>query len=331
MDPRQGILVVRLKSMGDILFTLPAVHALRAAFPEAPLTFLVSKEYSALLAGFRDVSSIIELDRGRFRGLHPKVLITEAMSLLRRLRRERLRLAIDFQGYGETALITWASRAHERWGKVYRPGRKWAYTRAIPRDQRVHPAEDFLALLQGDGLGSAPVRNQFVLPEPALQEAGEFFSAGGLRTDRATLFIQPFTSAAEKNWPLARYLEVARYLRKRGSQILFGGGPSDVQSLEPVRQEGFPISAGAPLLVSAGLAHLSTVVLGGDTGLLHLAVAMGKRVVMVMRSTLPGSTCPFQHKAWAIGPEAEGLITSITTETVNQHCARAVAELESGS
>src|SRR5262249_18666228 len=97
--------------------------------------------------------------------------------------------------------------------------------------------------------------------------------------------------------------------------------------LNAVLTEGWPLAAGSSLLVSAGLTKLSTLILGGDTGLLHLAVAMGKRVVMLMRSILPGSTHPFQHKNWAIGPTAEGLIDSISTETVILHCARAVAEL----
>lgn len=313
--------------MGDVLFTLPAVHALRARFPDAQISFLVSKEYAPLLAGFRDVNSTIELDRTRFRGLHPRILIAEAFWLLRRMRRERLRLAIDFQGYGETALLTWACGAPQRWGTVYRPGRKWAYTRAVPRDPMVHPADDYLALLRENGFRNSPIRNQFVLPEGVLAEAGEFFSVRGLKTDHRTLFIQPFTSAAQKNWPLDRYLDVAQHWRQRGLQILFGGGPSDRGPLEPVQQAGFPISAGVPLLVSAGLTHLSTLILGGDTGLLHLAVALGKRVVMLMRSTLPGSTHPFQHKDWAVGPQAEGLITTITTEMVNQHCARAITEL----
>ncbi len=330
MHPRQGILLIRLKSMGDILFTLPAVHALRAAFPTAPITFLVSKEYAPLLEGFRELNSTIELDRGRFRGLRPLKILAEALSLMRQLRRDRPRLAVDLQGYGETAVLTRFSGAPERWGTVYRTGRKWAYTRAVPRNSQVHPADDHLALLMQNGIASPQVSNQFVLPQLALKKAAELFSTCGLRTDRATLFIQPFTSAPQKNWPLERYLDVADLSSKRGWQILFGGGPGDRVALNRASAAGYGVAAGAPLLVSAGLANLSALVLGGDTGLVHLAVAMGKRVVMIMRSILPGSTHPFQHKEWAIGPPAEGLINSITTETVAEHCARAGQEQRPG-
>ena len=134
MRNRRGILLVRLKSIGDILFTLPSVHALRGKFPESRISFLISKEYAPLLEGFRDVNQVFELDRSRFRGLHPMKVATAGYSILRMMRRERLRLAIDLQGYGETAFLTWASGARERWGIFYRSTRTCTlgYQRGMP-------------------------------------------------------------------------------------------------------------------------------------------------------------------------------------------------------
>ena len=327
MDQRRGILLVRLKSIGDIVFTLPAVHALRARFPEEPISFLISKEYSELLEGFQDVNSTIELDRERFRALHPFHILMEGRSLLQRVRQERFRLAIDLQGYGETAWLTRACGAPERWGTFYTSGRKWAYTRAVARDGTLHPANDHLVLLHNNGVSSAQVRNQFVPPRQAMVEAGNLLFGCGLSSSKPLLFIQPITSSMKKNWPMASYLEVARHWKTRGLQVLFGGGPGDRQELEPAKEAGFPVAAGCTLLVSAGLANLSTLTLGGDTGLVHLATAMGKRVVMIMRSNRAGSTHPFQHADWAVCPPAKGPIHSISIQEVNEHCARAWSEL----
>ena len=96
---------------------------------------------------------------------------------------------------------------------------------------------------------------------------GNFSPEQNLDAARPTLFIQPFTSSPQKNWPLENYLALARHWRSRGLQIIFGGGPADRAALEPARAEGFCISAGPPLLVSAGLAKLSSFMLGGDSGL----------------------------------------------------------------
>jgi ADP-heptose:LPS heptosyltransferase len=327
MDKPSSILVTRLKSMGDIVFTLPALHVLRTAAPAARIVFLVSREFAPLLQGYGDVTSVIEVDRDDFRGLHPIRTTSVVLSLIRRLRNERFQLAVDLQGYGETALLTWLSGAPVRWGTVYRPGRSWAYTSAVARHSDVHPAQDHLLLLQSLGLIRGAVRNEFVVPQQALAQAGEFLLQNRLRQSGRLLFIQPFTSSPQKNWPLARYLELAQHWRDKNWDVLFGGGPGDRGALELARQAGFVVAAGVPLLVSAGLACSSTLVLGADTGLVHLAVAMGKRVVMIMRSPFSGSTHPFQHPDWAISPPNKAPVDSIRTELVEQHCAQACAQM----
>ncbi|HWW01000.1 MAG TPA: glycosyltransferase family 9 protein [Candidatus Acidoferrum sp.] len=331
MEPGQNILLIRLKSIGDILFTLPAVNRVRTAYPQAKLAFLVSRELAPLLEGFRDADAVITLNRARFRGFNPKAVVQETLTLWRRLRRDRFSLAIDFQGYGETALMTWCTGAPQRWGTVYRAGRQWAYTRGVRRDPGPHPAEVHLAMLETCGLPSAPVRNEFILPAGPIELARRFLADAGLDPARPTLFIQPFTSAAEKDWPLDRYLAVARHWRDQGAQVAFGGGPAERAALGPALQDGFPVSAGVPLLVTAGLMQLSTIVVGGDTGVLHLAVALGKRVVMVMGSTGPGSCYPFRHRDWAVVPPSGGPVSSIEVGRLNEVCARAFAELGSSA
>jgi ADP-heptose:LPS heptosyltransferase len=222
MDKPVGILLIRLKSMGDIVFTLPAAHALRVANPHAQISFLVSREYAPLLKGFRDVNSVVELNRERFRGLNPLKTIGTTLSLVRRLRTARFDLTVDLQGYGETALLTWITRAPARWGTVYRPGRSWAYTHPVAERADVHPAQAHLLLLRGQGVAAETVRNEFVVPEHARVQAGEFMSQNGLRSDQRTIFIQPFTSSPQKNWPLDRYLDLGRRWRDREWQVLFG-------------------------------------------------------------------------------------------------------------
>jgi ADP-heptose:LPS heptosyltransferase len=326
MEPGQNILLIRLKSIGDIVFTLPAVNQVRTVYPEAKLSFLVSQELAPLLEGFRDVDDVITLDRARFRGFNPGAIVHETLTLWRQLRSHKFSLAIDFQGYGETALMTWCTGAPQRWGTVYRAGRRWGYTRGVRRDPGPPPAEAHLAMLDHCGLPAAPVRNDFVLPTGPIELARRFFNDAGLDPARPTLFVQPFTSATAKNWPLARYLHVARFWRESGAQVVFGGGPAERSALEPARQAGFPVSAGVPLLVTAGLMQLSTTVIGGDTGVMHLAVAMGRRVVMLMGSSGPGSCYPFRHRDWAVVPAEGSPVSSIEPSIINEICARALAE-----
>lgn len=313
---RENILLIRLKSIGDILFTLPAVHGVRDNFPNARIHFLVSQEHAPIVRGFTDVDEIIPLDRSIYRSGDLPAAAAAAFNLLVGMRRNHFSQVVDFQGYSETEWLAWWSGAPGRWGNVYNRSRGWLYTRVSQRDPNVHPAEWNLDLLRCSGMAVRRIRNEYHLPDDALAEAGKFFSANRLDVNRPVLFIQPFTSNPQKDWPLENYLAVARHFDSRGVQVIFGGGPGERQRLQPAVAAGFVVAAGTSLLVSAGLAKLSTVVLGADTGLLHFAVAMGKRVVMLMRSNAPGNPHPYQHPDWAVTPSRGGETRGISVEKI---------------
>jgi ADP-heptose:LPS heptosyltransferase len=296
------ILLIRLKSIGDVVFTLPAVNLMRWNHPRARLVFLTSKEHVPLLSGFSAVDEVLPLDRGRYRLRTPAAMWGATRELLRGLRGGRFRLVVDFQGYGETALFAWLTRAPQRWGSVYRPVRRWAYTQGVLRNDTLHPVDWNLALLTSCGLRAGPVCNEFHLPRAEAESAAALFARHGCDPVKPTLYLQPFTSSPQKNWPLEKYLALAEHWRGRGAQVLFGGGPADRDRLGPAGAAGFPVTAGVPLLTAAGLVQLSTVTVGGDTGLVHLAVALGKRVIMLMQHRCDGAATPYGHADWAVAP-----------------------------
>jgi ADP-heptose:LPS heptosyltransferase len=325
MSACKKILLIRLKSIGDIILTLPAVHAVRENFPSARITFLTSAENAALLQGFREVDEVIPLDRAALRSANPMKMGVAFFGLLRRLRAGKFDLVVDFQGYGETAWLSRWTGAPQRWGSVYGKGRAWAYTKGIRRGAGLQIADWNLSLLKQCGLNINRIGNEYVLPADALEAARRFFAANQLDPERQTLFIQALTSSAGKNWPLENYLSLAAYWRERGVQIIFGGGPRDLPALEPARAAGHCVAAGKPLLVSAGLVKLSTVTIGGVTGLLHLAVAMQKRVVMLVGDPdEPGF--PYQHRDWGLTPERGENLATIQIPAVIAACARAFNE-----
>jgi ADP-heptose:LPS heptosyltransferase len=321
-----NVLLIRLKSMGDVVLTLPAVNAVRENFPSVKITFLTSKENAPLLCGCREADEVIALDRAALRSGNPVKMAGEFFGLLKRLRAGKFSLVVDFQGYGETAWLSWFTGAPQRWGSVYGKGRAWAYTLGVRRRAAQHHAERNLAVLQAGGLNIARVRNEFALPAEALEHARAFFRQNNLDPARLTLFIQPFTSSPQKNWPLENYLAVAGSWQSRGWQIIFGGGPDDRARLAPALAGQFCTSAGVPLLVTGGLLQLCALVLGGDTGAVHLAVALGRRVVMIMESSAPGHAFPFQHPEWAVTPPPGNAISAISADAVVKACEQALAE-----
>ena len=147
------------------------------------------------------------------------------------------------------------------------PGRRWAYTRGLVREDNLHPADWNLRLLERCGVPAARSEMSFPCP-PTPWRPREVF----LRSTPCIPAGPPWSFSrspvrAQKNWPLENFLAVARHWRDLGVQVIFVGGPADHARLEPARAEKFCVAAGLPLLVSAGLVQLAALTLGGDTGL----------------------------------------------------------------
>lgn len=305
--------------IGDNLFTLPAYHVVREAYPEATLTFLVAKQNAQIYQGFPGLDQVLTIDRQVYHGASYKQMLSETLKLITTVRRGKYQLVIDFTSSGETALLALVSRAMERWGMIKRKRsrvRSFYYTRVYKATEHIHNADKYVELVKKGGLKPLGIKNQFQVPHEYIEKAGSLLEEFGIAPKRPLLFIQPFTSDPNKDWPLEKQIQVAEYHRKRGIQVLFGGAPDERRRLREVEAR-FPVAAGkADLLTTAGLMKLSTVVLGGDTGPLHMAVALGKRVVMFMGPTSPVRYGPYQRLSWALTPDEGTDTRRIALETV---------------
>jgi ADP-heptose:LPS heptosyltransferase len=301
--------------LGDVLFTLPAVNAVRDQFPAARIDYLVSGRCAPLLEGFAGVSETLVFDRDVLRHWRPLAWWRATIGLALIARRARYDLVIDFHGFGETALLAFMTGAPRRWGTLEgKKLRRLAYTRVFPRLHVCHPVDHNLRFLRDCGLSTTGARNEFKLPAECLNEAQAVSAKLGFALEQPTIFIQPFTSDPQRNFPLERFLQFARYCKARRIQVLFGGGPSDRTRLVTALQDEFPVAAGAALLVTAGLMQLSKVIVGSDTGLVHLAVALRKRVVMLISS--PQSAIPYGQPDWALHAPTGGTVADISVESL---------------
>lgn len=285
------ILVIRWKSIGDVVFALPAVNALRARFPAARITFMVSRENAFVPEGFGAVDRVWTLDRAALRGRGVLGGMVDVARLLGATRRAGFSLAVDLQGYGETAAFTRWSGAPHRWGYQAGALRSRAYTRSMPRSPGRHPALGHLDLLAAAGLDGCGVDNTFAIPEAHDAKARQFMAAQGIGAGTTWAYLQPFTSSMAKNWPLDRYQHIAAILRSRGCRLLWGGGDADRRAMLDAGVPGHEMIPPLPRAVVAALLAHASLVVGGDTGFVHLAVALGRPVVMIgIRGMVPPLT-----------------------------------------
>src|SRR5713226_2304802 len=157
------ILLVRLRQIGDVVFTTPAVHALRARFPDAQLTYIVEPRAAAIVAHNPHLDEVIVAPRARgVRGL------LDDLALGRRLRAQRFDVAIDFHGGPRASLLTWLSGASDRIGYEIL-GRGWMYTRRVARPRelrRRHSVENQWDLVAPLGV-PPPDRSAYPVEMPA--------------------------------------------------------------------------------------------------------------------------------------------------------------------
>jgi heptosyltransferase-1 len=322
-----NILVIKWKSMGDLLFTIPAVHVLRENYPGARITYMTSAENAGIAMGFTEVDERMVVDRKVFKQGNPLAMARSALGLLSRLRQARFDLVLDLQCYAETAAMAWLSGAPEIWGfRIGKRMRSAAYTRSLPRNDDLHPADANLELLAHCGVkGSlSALESGFSLPQTGRDEARDFLARHGVEESALVLFIQPFTSSPDKNWPLARHLAVAEHWRGKGARVIFGGGPQEREALKGAMDAGFPVCAGLALPIVAWVVERAAAVLGGDTGLLHVATAMGRRVVMLMGPRRPGGCIPYGHPDWVVAANPGQRVAEVPMERVNEAIADAL-------
>jgi heptosyltransferase-2 len=294
-SPRR-ILCVAPHWVGDSLFFLPAVDALRRRFPEAAIDALAKPGIAALLK-----------DSGRFSRMHALPAgATRAQRFAAHwaLRAQAYDLAVVFPDSFSSALAAWLSGARRRVGRRGE-GRDWllSWGQSLPpRDRRRHVVEEYLDLARACGAEAGPSERQPSLA-PSLggvEERQRLFRENRLDGGLKIALCPSSAYGPAKQWPGPHWVALAKRLTALRYQPLFFCAPSELDAVGPLARE-----AAAPLLapglpgLAACLAACEAVV-ANDSGPLHLAAAVGSRCLGLFGPVDPRWSAP-------ISPRAESL------------------------
>jgi heptosyltransferase I len=283
-------LVVRLTALGDILHTVPAVAALRAAHPGAKIDWVVERKWAPVLEGSPALDEVIPFDRRSVLG---------AIECVERLRENQYTSAVDFQGLYKSSILAALSGAVRRIGF----DRAWAreqgaamfYTeRVIPVGR--HVAELNYSLAQQAG-ASRPAKPEYPLRVPAGGAASVRARLHEFGIDGEYFVVGPGGSWRAKCWPAERHGEFCReFERMSGMSAIVIHGPGEKSVGEEVLRAASPAK---PLLLSTtieelmGLLAHARCLVAADSGPLHLAAALGTPVVGLYGPTDPARNGPF--------------------------------------
>ncbi len=303
----ERLLIVRLGAMGDVIHGLPAVAALRAAFPEATLGWLIEERWAELLCTLPAPRSgplsaqrpladrIHTVNTRRWRRAPFSVATWERVAAsLSDLRAARYEVALDLQGAVRSSLLARWSGAPVIYGAA-QPRENLAsmfYTRpVITRGEHV--------VQQNLSLAEAVAQRKLRIPEFDLprDDAAEEACDRRLEAQGTKEFalLSPGAGWGAKQWPAERYGEVARRLAENGVKTLINFGPEE-EDLARAAEAG---SGGAAETFTGSLTQLialtrrARLFIGGDTGPMHLAAALGVPVVAIFGPTDPARNGPF--------------------------------------
>ena len=277
------VLVVRLRSIGDTVLATPSLFALKRFLPEAQVDILVEDWVAPLLTDHPHVDNVVVLERGGF--------MTRAR-VARELRAERYDVVYNLHGGTTATFLTRASGARHRVGfKTYQYAN--LHTDLVPSplllwgQQKTHSVEQQLALLGWTGVPvSDKPRTQLGISRAAVESVNQQLANAGL-ADRQIALIHPAAAFETKRWATENFARVAEFVAERGLAPVAIAAPNESQILNDLLGEASVkiLSLDLSLPEVTALAARSKLFIGNDSGIAHIAAAVGTPSVVVFGSS----------------------------------------------
>ncbi len=289
------ILVLRLERIGDLLMTLPALADLRTLAPGSEIDLVVGSWNADLARAIDPVTRMQSLDAAWLAREGQGSTLPSLIRAARQWRPVPYDLAINFEPDIRSNLILAASGA--AWTAGYRSGGGGSLLDvAIDYDTRAHTTDNARRLVSTVFHAALPddVSPTLVVPSESHQNASRLL--GGV--DAPLIGIHVSGGRAIKQWPPERFAEVGRRLvDATGATIVLTGVSADRGLVEQVKATLPPsrvvdIAGHADLLTLAGILERLDLVITGDTGPMHLAVAVGTPVIVVFGPSDPARYGP---------------------------------------
>jgi lipopolysaccharide heptosyltransferase II len=302
-----NFLLVRLRLIGDVVFTTPILRALRRRHPDARLTYVVEPHAAPVVVGNPHVDEVIVTSKPDAPGR-----LAADFRLARRLRADRYDVVLDLHGGPRSALLAWATGAPRRIGYAV-SGRSWMYTERVPRDRRLRPRHSVVN--QWDLLGPLgfdppdPERDPTEMPvtSAAAEAVAATLVSANVDAERDRVIVLHVSAGNPfRRWPATSFVRlIAALVRAEpGRRVVVVSGPSEHEAARRIGGE-----ARAELGADAGrvvdhvdfdLAELRALMdraalfIGGDSGPLHVAGTTGVPIVGLYGPTLAARSAPWR-------------------------------------
>ena len=300
-SPPDSVCILRLSALGDATHVVPMIRTLQRHRPGLAVTWIIGKAEAAMLKGLDGVELIVFDKKAGWAGV------------------QALRAALRGRRFAALLQMQLALRANAL-STLVRAGRRIGYDAARSKEghglvvnERIAPGGHHVLDAFGqfaEALGCPQDRVEWRLPVP---DEAHAWAAEALPGDAPTLLISPCSSHPLRNWRAERYAAVASQALARGWRVALCGGPSTLE-----RETGDAILAAMPQRDAAldligrdtfkrflALCGRSSILLGPDSGPVHMANAMGCRVIALHACTDRDRSGPYSDRRWSPNRYAE--------------------------
>lgn len=287
--PEPRFLVVRLSSLGDIVHTFPAVAALRESFPAGEIVWLTHPRWEALVGSSQIASKIWAIDTRSTASLR---------SVIATLRSSRWDAAIDYQGLWKSAALAFFGGIRRRIGFSSETIREFGVP--LLYTDRARCVTTHIADQNGELSARAGARNPiapFQLHVPDEDECAIRAHLQQLGLENYVV-LSPGGGWRSKCWPPDRFGRLCCRIREElNLRCVVNYGPGEDDLALAVREcsgDADPVPYNGPLNPLMALLRNAACIVGGDTGPLHLAVALGTPAVAIYGPTDPARNGPYR-------------------------------------
>lgn len=287
-----NILLVRFSAIGDIVLTTPLIRALRARHPAASITYLTRAEFLPLLAYNPHLTEVVGWERA-----------TPLAALARRLADRGFTHRLDLHRSLRSRALRW--HLGGRWTSY--PKHRVARAALIRLKQDLYRDRRPVAERYFDAARALDVTPDGGPPECFLsqaqtREAERFLQERSVGVARQLLALAPGAAHRTKRWPVHHWTNLAHRLIDLGNDLVVVGGPDDAPLAEALAAalHGRAASAAGTFDLggTAALLKRARALIGGDTGVMHLATAVGTPVVALFGPTVEAfGFFPYRAKA----------------------------------
>jgi 3-deoxy-D-manno-octulosonic-acid transferase/heptosyltransferase-1 len=299
-----NILIVKLSAIGDVIHTLPSLAALRKAYPDANISWVVEETAAPIVKGNPYIDTLIISRRKTWsenlkKRKHMGETLKEIKMFIKKLRQRPYDIVIDFNGLLKSAILVFISGSQRKIGyNSFQELSGLFYNEKIYENMNIHAVDRYLDFVRY--LGIACDNPEFYLPvSPADVEAVDtLLSNSDISRDKKFIAISPMSFAGETRlWYEDRFAALAdRIISELKTEVVFTGNGSGgmidrIQSM--MTNKALNLEGKTSLLELAHLYKRAELLITPDSGPMHIAAAVGTPVIALFGPSAYWRTGPY--------------------------------------